>query len=644
MAFILHNNRNRQTYRTWLRFILEFQKTNLLLLYSLIFCKLCFTSVSGYCPGGCQCNEPTLTVRCNATGLDVVPIMLNPSLRELDLSNNRLKHVYSSLNVYHELRQLSISHNQIIDLGKKSFSAQRKLKSLHLHHNNITTITSNTFQGLASLQILHLGHNQLEELVSRTFLGLNRLEILDLGHNQIQYIQPEAFFGLLNLKQLSLYGNHLKLVPSHAFLSLQSLIQLNLGHNQIGTLSDSAFGTLGTLRELSLEHNRLSLITAGSFRQLSNLTALDLGSNHLHSVPTPALSALFSLQTLILSRNLIHSLGPRALAGAEKLQQLHLSSLSLRAIHPDALLDNVHLRNLFLENNHQLQHIPGGFLRRQNVLKHFSLKSSRISTLEKGLFNVNTLETLDIAGNPLNCNCSLNWIADYYRAQIANGSHSSGPSEARCVFPALLSGKPLYFLTSRDLACPSESSSLILALNLIALGAVAAVILFLFALCIGRRLRHRQTSKCALNIDRSDSFTTPPQSTLGRCPPVINQNATTAPLVPHPLLSLSGHKAPHSTTLGPVKRLSEDLYYYPAEKLLDNNSTLDCSQRNHQIFQSHAQFQQQQQQTKLNYQQNTLGRGPLYQTLRSNSTMTRSSAMSVDLHPIPNHYSRVDEL
>jgi hypothetical protein len=63
--------------------------------------------VMSFCPPRCKCNEVKLLVLCNSTQiLDSVPIMLNPSLKELYLSGNRVKNVYSSFTVYQELRYL----------------------------------------------------------------------------------------------------------------------------------------------------------------------------------------------------------------------------------------------------------------------------------------------------------------------------------------------------------------------------------------------------------------------------------------------------------------------------------------------------------------------------------------------------------
>src|ERR1700744_6023386 len=89
----------------------------------------CFISlVYALCPMRCNCSDERLTVFCNNSLLDVVPITLNPELKELYLSHNEIKSIFSSVTVYRDLQVLDLTHNSMTSLGKKNFGLQSHLR------------------------------------------------------------------------------------------------------------------------------------------------------------------------------------------------------------------------------------------------------------------------------------------------------------------------------------------------------------------------------------------------------------------------------------------------------------------------------------------------------------------------------------
>lgn len=394
--------------------------------------------VEALCPQRCTCND--LAVLCDSTQTDNVPIYLNPSLQKLSLSKNRIKNVYSSFTLYQDLVMLNLSHNLISELDRKSFVIQK-------------------------LQILLLNNNQLRELNARVFMGLNRLETLDLSYNQIESISTDAFFACLNLKTLNLQANRLRQVPS--FFYLQNLASLSLAANLLSHLPELAFSPLTTLQKLVLDANHIGHISVSAFVHLSNLTALHLEGNRLLSVPTESLGVLGRLETLHIGRNPISTLRPHTFRGLNQLKTLVVSNSPLNTIDRAALLENGQLSRLLLEHNRHLAVIEEGIFAAQTTsLRYLSLRGNGISTLRPGtLSTLARLRHLDLRENPLACNCSLDWLASWLRAN--NGSLSA--EHVKCIAGNNIHG-PIFNLASlsrSDLSCPAHEEDQTISINII---------------------------------------------------------------------------------------------------------------------------------------------------------------------------------
>lgn len=66
-------------------------------------------TVSAFCPSMCQCDDGRLEASCPSARLDSVPILLNPSLRSLNLAGNRIASLRQSVSFYAEVRHSRIS-------------------------------------------------------------------------------------------------------------------------------------------------------------------------------------------------------------------------------------------------------------------------------------------------------------------------------------------------------------------------------------------------------------------------------------------------------------------------------------------------------------------------------------------------------
>lgn len=370
-----------------------------------------------FCPPRCNCNEIKLLVDCNRTRIDLVPIMLNPKLKGLNLNSNRIKNIYSSFYVYEELQFLDLSANQISDIGRKNFLQQSKLKLLLLNRNELKQIHNQSFYGLVSLLTLNLSQNRLTELTERIFLNLNQLETLDLSQNQITTINREAFLGLLNLKNLDLHSNQLKQIPTQSFFHLQqSLFKLNLGQNLFQIIPEMAFNSLTMLQELRIDSCFILDIHQRAFQHLVRLNYLHLENNQLSNVPSDSFSYLRALNSLNLSNNLITQLRSQAFRNLTNLKTLIISSSPLNEIDVNAFIENNQLERVIIENNRKLTKIHvGTFDRQLQTLEYLSLRSNMLSFLDWRTINLEHLQYLDLQLNPLICNCSMQWLVTYLK-------------------------------------------------------------------------------------------------------------------------------------------------------------------------------------------------------------------------------------
>ncbi|KAJ6505957.1 L domain-like protein [Mycena vulgaris] len=183
-------------------------------------------------------------------------------LQELDLYDNKVKHVSDSLDKLRELSVLDLSFNLI----KTVPEALQHLPSLHTVYfvqNRISKISN--LQASVSLRSLELGGNKIRKIENLD--ALVNLEELWIGKNKITKL--ENLGTLKRLKILSLQSNQ-----------LDTLEELYLSHN-------------GVQRLEGLEHNL-------------KLTTLDLGNNFIPELEN--ISHLTNLQELWMSGNKIPTL------------------------------------------------------------------------------------------------------------------------------------------------------------------------------------------------------------------------------------------------------------------------------------------------------------------------------------------------
>lgn len=424
----------------------------------LLFYFMCLWSrISGLCPVRCECDDPSLRVVCNNANLDVVPITLNPELRELHLSNNHVKAIRASFNVYRNLEFLDVSHNQLVSLDKENFSALKHLRILLLNRNMISTLQNETFRGLSNLTILQLNENILEDIPPGVFSHLSKLELLDLSQNRMSSIDDNAFAGLKNLKTLLLRDNKLTHIPSDSFQPLSKLFKLDLGLNSFEDIPENSFSHLNELQQLCLDGCVIRSIQYGAFKWLNSLLVLHLHDNELKDIPTKALFDVIRLEELHIGQNKFRELKFQSFQRLKYLRTIVINgSPLLERIDKGAFADNTNLKTVEINHNKFLRHIQVGAFDNLPNVQHVSLRGNAFQTLQYSLLSWDELSYLDVRDNPLVCNCTILWLWKL----LVTKNFSVDVSEAGtdltqvvCAGPSGLQGRVLVELPPEDLNC-----------------------------------------------------------------------------------------------------------------------------------------------------------------------------------------------
>uniref|UniRef100_A0A3Q2P911 TIR domain-containing protein n=1 Tax=Fundulus heteroclitus TaxID=8078 RepID=A0A3Q2P911_FUNHE len=124
---------------------------------------------------------------------------------------------------------VNLHKNLLQRINKEDLSEMPNLKDLTLTHNEISHVDDGSFSDLTLLKILSIGYNKLTNLTNKVFQGLSNLTMLDLRENKIRFIHKSAFRFLFSLEHLDLSGNELqKITDIIPILQLQQIRKLSV--------------------------------------------------------------------------------------------------------------------------------------------------------------------------------------------------------------------------------------------------------------------------------------------------------------------------------------------------------------------------------------------------------------------------------
>ncbi|XP_012228317.1 leucine-rich repeat-containing protein 58 [Linepithema humile] len=145
--------------------------------------------------------------------------------RHNNLTNDGLVKSFENLT---SLRELNLSGNRLTEFPTQVLHLS-VLRYLYLGGNLISEITKDIWK-LQGLHVLSLGDNRLTEVPS-TLGRLTTLQALVLFNNMLESL-PSSIANLTNLKTLALHNNRLKTLPTE-IITLNCLIELSLRDNPL---------------------------------------------------------------------------------------------------------------------------------------------------------------------------------------------------------------------------------------------------------------------------------------------------------------------------------------------------------------------------------------------------------------------------
>eukprot|EP01063_Lacrimia_lanifica_P040538 TRINITY_DN9214_c0_g1_i2.p1 TRINITY_DN9214_c0_g1~~TRINITY_DN9214_c0_g1_i2.p1 ORF type:complete len:261 (+),score=77.13 TRINITY_DN9214_c0_g1_i2:72-854(+) len=181
------------------------------------------------------------------------PLGKLPTLRTLDLQNNRLKgDLVPAVFGMTSLRKLHVGRNKLEGLGAEA----KKL-------NNLEELTAED--------------NLIATVSADGVMALPKLKKLDLSRNRISVLAATP--ALMALKEVNLSHNALTLVP-YGLFALPALVVVNLSHNSISAVTpDEGAVACKNLKELDLSHNAVTAL-APALLSATLLSVLHLEGNN----------------------------------------------------------------------------------------------------------------------------------------------------------------------------------------------------------------------------------------------------------------------------------------------------------------------------------------------------------------------------
>uniref|UniRef100_A0A0N5AAW2 PDZ domain-containing protein n=1 Tax=Syphacia muris TaxID=451379 RepID=A0A0N5AAW2_9BILA len=217
------------------------------------------------------------------------------------------------------------------DIGKL-----RCLRSLEVRENLLRTIPTSISQ-LSQLQRLDLGHNELDDLPEQIGL-LTSLQELYVDQNDLESL-PDSIVQCKNLQQIDVSENKLRELPSEIG-ELDQLVDLTVSQNCLESLPNS-IGRLKKLTILKADRNGLTQLTP-AIGACTTLNELYLTENFLSTIPS-SIGNLKALQTLNIDKNHLKEL-PATIGGCVALTVLSLRENFLENLPLDiGRLGNLHV-------------------------------------------------------------------------------------------------------------------------------------------------------------------------------------------------------------------------------------------------------------------------------------------------------------
>ncbi|KAB1670879.1 hypothetical protein [Gossypium barbadense] len=308
------------------------------------------------------------------TNVDVSTFDFPYSLREIDLSNNKLHGKLPRwIGNASFLQRLAMSNNGFEGSIPMEFCKLNRLEFLDLSQNNLSGSIPSCFNP-PYIEHVHLHGNRLRGPLSLAFYNSSSIVTLDLRGNNLTGSIPKWIYTLSSLSVLLLKDNHFHGKVPVELCKLHSLSIIDLSQNMFSGPIPSCLGNLSLPMQTkkilepifyrpSIEEHETTLnfgmdsyyptsyleeviefTTKSGFYSykgdiLSYMTGIDLSCNNLTGHIPPELGNLSEIHSLNLSHNKLTGVIPSSFAKLHQIESLDLSYNNLSGEIPNQLVE-----------------------------------------------------------------------------------------------------------------------------------------------------------------------------------------------------------------------------------------------------------------------------------------------------------------
>ena len=209
-----------------------------LLLFLVLFSFILNNPVFG-CTEGCKCTSEE--VNCENKNLTTFPQLqtLPVTVNLINFGKNRIKDIWfggNGMTSFPYVKELFLDFNELTRLpmpSKSLLSVLPELRNLSISNNEIQHIAEGAFLYLPELEYLSLNKNKISNILDYTFFKLGRLQSLELSGNRLTKVRSQWFQMLFSLKELDLSSNRISSFEPQEFKWPGSIMKLNLNSNKL---------------------------------------------------------------------------------------------------------------------------------------------------------------------------------------------------------------------------------------------------------------------------------------------------------------------------------------------------------------------------------------------------------------------------